>query len=550
MSYFDLPRIYFAGRFFSNPSTINNKLANYSPDVKLLPFSLRSEPLSVLEEYAGFQYINPYGLANFCFTDCVITGFHTEDDIYLGENGGLGNLRSTAPYAKMIDLDPDQQSISQIYGLNICVQFYDGSGFQGSLEATSLHDLWYGRVPGELADRKASGCFQTLMPLEQITWLLPAGNSLAGSLKKQSVTGISLKFVLDAYQGDSNKPDFNYGRVIGIIGPGLPGEPIRFPGERRLNACGAGFGPAYWKLDCHRQKIIIDLSNSIPLQSAAGEAMNLGHLQTVMFGGDGTELLLDPTLDYSRNTLIKRGGIIEIGVTAEQCNRLETHALGIRALSPWGHSQLMLREHHSLKWINCDPSWLRLAPEQSAIVTIYARQAGKPLKHEEIDLAITQHDINNRPRSGIEFPALISTDEYGQAQTIIRAHNPQPLPPRRAIIDSQVYYIGGSWQVVGDLFRQSGGGVLSVLVFNKTTWIEKPNWVDHIEPIFTFYARLYPGMSKLLSLENYDDVCRNAAFIRACLLLPHEHPLHFPPSRDLSPDKAAMICRWIACGCP
>jgi hypothetical protein len=550
MSYLDLPRIYFAGRFFANPSTINNKLANYSPDVRLLPFPVKEQTTSVLEEYAGFQYINPYGLHNFYFTECVVTGFHTEDGVYLSGQPPLGIVASGTPHAKIVDLDPDQQSISQLFGLAINLQFNDGSGFQGPLEPTCLQDLWYGRVPNASMDQKAAGCFQSLIPLEKLTWRVGGSHSIIETLRKRCVTGVSIKFMLDAYQSNNKEPDFNYGRVIGIVGPGLPDEPIRFPAERRLNTGGSIFGPAYWKLDSPKRRVTIDLSNSVPLHSMGGESINAGALHAIILrDGKATPLHTRP-LDYSRAALIGAGGIIDLPITADQCAELEKHPLGIQAVSPDGPPSLLLREDHSLTWINCDPTWLRLAPGQKSTVAFYARRAGKPLAGAEIDLGITRHLVNNRPRAGIQFPSKILTDERGRADLEISAHTPLLLPPRRGIIDSQVYYIGGSWQAAGELTRQSGGGALSVLAFNEIARVDAPTWIDHVEPIFSFYARLYPGISNILKLDSYDDIRVNAEIIRKCLLLPYEHPLHFPPSRDLAPERAQMICRWIEIGMP
>jgi hypothetical protein len=547
MSYLDLPRLCFAGSFFANPSTINNKLANYSPDVRLLPAGHGQQALSVLEEYAGFQYINPYGLANFFLSECVITGWHTEGG---GISGGcpFGTVASGAPYAKMVDLDPDQQSISQIYGLQLRVRLWDGSGFDGIVEPACLHDLWYGRVPSASGDRKASGCFQSLITLERITWTPGTRrHSIAGALRERCRTGISVKWTLDAYQGDPNCQDFNYGRIVGVFGPGLPDEPVRFAAERRLNTCGSVFGPAYWKLDPPARRVTLDLSNSLPLRQPAGESIDV-ILRAVVLRQGRQEPLLSTTLDSSRAALHTRAGIIDLQVTEQQSRLLAEHPLGITAESRERPAGLVLQEHESLKWIHCDPTWLRLAPGQNASVTFHARHAGQPLADEVIDLEITRHPINNRPRCGVRFPSLVTTDERGQAQVTIEAYSPQPLPPRRAVIDSQVYYIGGRWQVAGELIRQSGGGALSVLVFNETPRIETPSWVDHVGPLLTYYARLYPGMAKVLGFGTYEGTCANAEFLRQSLSRPHEDPLHFPPSRDMSPEKARMLCRWIESG--
>jgi hypothetical protein len=547
MSYLDMPRFYFSGRFFANPSTINNKLANFSPDVKLLPLSASRQSSSVVEEYAGFQYINPYGLHNFCLDGCVITGYQEEDGRIAGQ---LGRVFSGTPYAKIVDLDPDQQSLTQIFGLSIHLQLSDDSGFRGNVEPTSLFDLWYGRVPSEKGDQMAGGCFQALLPAEKIAWL-GDNNPMLRALRERSVTGISIKLMLDAYQGNPVLPDFNYGRVVGVVGPGLPGEPACFPGERRLRPCGSSFGPGYWKLSPEARRVTIDLSNVAPLLKPAGEPIDFGPLHAVIIRDGELTSLHDSPLDYSRAALTSSGGLVDLPVTAEQCSLLLRHPLGIHAEISHGPTPLVLQEHPSLKWINCEPAWVRLVPGEQATVTFHARRAGRPLVGEKLELALTRHPINNRPRTGIEFPDYVTTQEDGTAQVWLMANSPQPLPPRRAIIDSQIYYIGGvNWQAVSDLTRQSGGGALSVLVFNKTAHVAAPTWNDHVGPILSYYARIYPGVMQLLGLYGYHGACANVELLQRCLSLPYEDPMHFPPSRDLSPEKAQMICRWIDLGCP
>jgi hypothetical protein len=550
MSYLDLPRLYFSGRFFANPSTINNKLANFSPDVKLLPLSTQRQSSSMLEEYAGFQYINPYGLHNFYLDDCFVTGLHAEDGTYEGMQRPLGSITSGTPYAKIVDLDPDQQSISQIFGLSIGLRLADGSGFEGRLEPMALFDLWYGRVPSVRGDQMAAGCFQSIIPAEKITWF-GGSDPVIRQLRERCVAGISVKFMLDAYQGNPALPGFNYGRVVGIVGPGLSGEPVNFAADRRLIPRGSSYGPGYFKVAPKQRRLTIDLSNSATLVEPGGEAIAAGTLQAAILREDRLEPLGRP-LQYDRAALTFAGGLTDLPVTPQQCALLKQHPLGILATHPGVPPSLLLQEHPSLKWINCEPSSLRLMPGEQGRVTFHARRAGEALCGQQIDLKITSHEVNNRPRSGIQFPSLVLTDQQGMAEVILQARTPQPLPPRRAVIDSQLYHIGGGdWQTAGELTRQSGGGVLSVLVFNDVAPIEAPTWNDHVGPILSNYARMYPGVAEVLGLHGYENVRANATrFLRLCLLSPREDPMHFPPSRDLSPDKARIICRWIDLGMP
>lgn len=546
MSYFDLPRLCFHGRFFTNPSTINNKLANFSPDVKLLPMKERRQSAKMTEEYAGFQYINPYGLHNFLLDNCIIGAAPGLTARPLSAQA-LGSLASGVPYAKMVDLDPDQQSLSQIFGLTLRLRLQDGSGFEGRVEPATLFDLWYGRVPTERGDQMAAGAFQSLIRLENVLWLGPPDGWIRG-LRERCQTGISVKFTLDAYQGNPALPGFNYGRVIGAIGPGRLGEAINFPSERRLNPAGSVCGPAYCKLHSDNAQLTLDLGNSMPLLRPAGESVDLGLLRLVVLSDRGPLPLHTQALDYGRGALERHGGLLDLPVSAAQRALLGRHPLAVEALRH-GRATLLLQEHASLKWIHCEPTSLRLAPGESATVKFHARRAGRILADEAIDLQLTAHEGNNRPRRGIDFAPRIVTDASGIGLLRVAARSPQPLPPRRAVIDSQLYYIGGgAWQQAGDLTRQSGGGVLSILVFNEVAEVAEPVWADHIAPILTYYARLYPGVAQVLGLDSYDGVRAKAGVFHHWLGLPREDPLHFPPSRDLAPAKASMIRRWLETG--
>ncbi|UTY59475.1 hypothetical protein [Massilia sp. erpn] len=546
MSYLDLPRLYFHGRFFTNPSTINNKLANFSPDVRLLPMQERRQSAKMTEEYAGFQYINPYGLHNFLLDNCVVSGAHGMAPAPV-DGQVFGAIHSGVPYAKMVDLDPDQQSLSQIFGLALRVLLRDGSGFEGRIEPATLFDLWYGRVPTEIGDQMAAGVFQSLIRLENVHWLGPQDGLVQG-LRERCQTGVSVKFMLDAYQGKPELPGFNYGRVVGVIGPGRTGEAINFPSERRLNPAGSVCGPAYCKLHRDELKLTLDLGNSMPLLHPAGESQDLGRLRLVALGEEGPLALHEHGLDYSRAALERSAGLVDLAISEAQYALLCRHPLAIQAMH-FGATALLLQEHASLQWIHCEPTSLRLAPGESAIVKFHARHAGKAMPNQAIDLRLTAHEGNNRPRSGVEFPAQVVTDAHGVGLVRIEARSPQPLPPRRAVIDSQLYYIGGgSWQAAGELTRQSGGGVLSILVFNQVAEVAEPVWADHIAPILSYYARIYPGVAEVLGLDSYEGVRANAALLHHWLSLPREDPLHFPPSRDLAPAKARMICRWLETG--
>src|SRR5262245_61804590 len=104
MSHLATPRIVIAGRFISDVSTLNNVESNFDP----------SQPLTPLW--------NPRGGATFDLYDCGVTGaasshgpVSTDDPVLaLAVSGAVDR-----PSAKMVDLDPDWQQASEIWGLTV-----------------------------------------------------------------------------------------------------------------------------------------------------------------------------------------------------------------------------------------------------------------------------------------------------------------------------------------------------------------------------------------------------------------------------------------------
>jgi RimJ/RimL family protein N-acetyltransferase len=555
MSYLDIPRIYFSGKFFTDPSTINNKPSNFNPDVKLfpindIPFGIRS----ALSEYTGFPYINPNGLGLFYFKDCFIKGGESEQ----GRPINAANypevigakVETLQPHARMVDMDPDQQSISQIYGIQIKVTFCNNSGFYGLLKVASLTDLWYGRVPSFPGDSGASGFFQTVLPFDNINWFGLDKSPFLQSIRSNAEKGLSIKWVTDAYQGDKEKPDFNLGRITGCIGPVRANEPETFPAARRLSSNNSKFGNAFFVIDVVNGKLLIDLSNCVPLEYPAGEAINCGLMQGVILKDNGPHFI-PSFINYSKFNYENNAGLAELQLSKEETELLDTYPLGIIVNMPFGGSNIIMRENDTLTWVNFDQSYLRLTPGDVAEVDFFARQGNGPLPGKEISFIITDSDVNNRPRGGITFDALKVTDENGFARLKITANSPAPLPPRRAVLDSQLYYIGGPWQSDGNFFAQSGGGGLSVLVFNDFTCPPLLSWQDHVEPLLSAHARMFPGMMLHdIDLGSFTVVKKRSGEIKERLLLNIENVLYIPVSRDMSPYKIAMIVKWINDGMP
>ena len=66
--------------------------------------------------------------------------------------------------AKIVDLDPDQQSITQLFGVVITLALPSGQGgVSGKMAMAELRDLWFGRVPTAQDDGAASAVWQSVL---------------------------------------------------------------------------------------------------------------------------------------------------------------------------------------------------------------------------------------------------------------------------------------------------------------------------------------------------------------------------------------------------
>jgi hypothetical protein len=537
MSYLDAPRVHFFGTFFANPSTINNDLDNFA----LKP------PLDVSW--------NPEGAALFRFLDCRVSSVVSADGTSLAAAAGDPIAQGTVStalsppqvVAKIVDLDPDQQSITQFYGIVVTLALPGGRGaVVGKMAVAELRDLWFQRVPTAQGDGAASGVWQSV--LTDLQWSGLEHSAFLRALHGASPDRLSIKFNTDAYADDIQRPTFNEGRLAGTIGPYFASEPTQFVmGRRLVPAANQPYWPAPFQISRAGDRLTIDLGNSMPLAKIGGEVSGPSALSAVILSPQGS-IPLPPTIDASRAAYAVNAGVCEIPLTADQARQLEASPLGLVAQ---GQTALLLNEPADGRYVNVEPFSLRLNPGESGRVTLYASAFGKPLG--ALDLPIGFDDQPsipdaNTPPGALDFPKSVITDRNGQASIAIVAASPRPLPSRRSFIDSQVYFLGGPWESWGQISANSQA-TISVLVFNDPPPKDNPTWAD-VQPVLNQYAVLYPAMKQWVDLSDYQAVSAAADQVLGAITLPIENPAHMPVTRDLSASHRAMIQTWIKNGCP
>lgn len=246
MSYLDLPRLHFAGLFYTGPSTINNTTENYmlSTELENPPGSGQYDPNVV-----GW---NANGVAQWYLQQCTVLSGVGPDGTVVTSNTADGVIgvavQSPSPttpmsdggggaydLAKMVDLDPDQQGRSAVYGMRIGVALANGAGFQGLITVPELRQL-NGRVAGIRSSYAAVGNW--MGTLQNVVWTGDVSSSpLLTALEAAGTEGLAVKLTVDLHQNNpatifSAGNMFCFGRVMGSIGPALPGElPQVIPGR-------------------------------------------------------------------------------------------------------------------------------------------------------------------------------------------------------------------------------------------------------------------------------------------------------------------------------
>lgn len=572
MSYLDVPRLHFFGQFLANPGTINNILTNFDPDVPTRPLW---NPNGVARFQLQGKNVNGTQLSGVKVRSVMDASGHLITSSAQDPLIGAAVTSNAQTPAKIVDLDPWQQFVSQLFGLQLGLTIGGVSGAGFSMKAgewaavPSLTDLWFARV---------SGIFQTVIAPDQIVWNTggdPFPSPLLQQFQEACSAGISVKMTTDFYDTTGTSPTFNIGRISGALGPAKEGEPIRFPTRKMIPQVPDGADPqsaSFWSapfaVDASRSKVVLDLGNSFQVQinskTGVEETVPVGTVSAVIQGAGGP-VTLSPALDVSQEQYQLTSGVVEADLTADQLTAIQENPVGLIA-GEAGTDPVLLE---AAPYVVLSQTFLRLSPGDKADLDVHAYRFGQPLANETVSVELIQPGFfeknfpqfpgldqqiqpgSSEPASGLQFDSSsVTTDAKGLACLTIRASAPQPLPDSRKEIDSQVYFVGGTWQGAAYYWWPMSFAPLSVLVYDEFTIPENPTWTADVEPVMDQYMRLYPGMKAILDMSDYHVVQQNAHALQAVFSASLLDPARMPVSRDLAPAKMEMVLKWLAAGLP
>lgn len=568
MSYLDLPRLCFTGKFSADPSTVNNTPQNFDPRVT-----------------APNPGWNPTGTGQWQFIDCTVQAVYyadgtvctsPEQDPIIGAAFMGANQQHIA---KIVDLDPEQQMVSEIWGQHVQLGLYSlANSLTGRYEVAAFTDIWFRAVgAGTAGDAPMGASYQSV--ISELRWSETITSKFLAELQGLNLDKLSIKFNLDGINLTSGTPTFTQGRIVGTIGPAFENEPDHFVAGRLLRSAPTPTGDPYdapatlltapgapifftpCKVDEDRKKIIVDVGNSLSTTTPGGP-MNpaLGRLALAALPSQAPPTLLGE-IDYQAPDWYETtAGIEELALTDEQLNLIATTPLGIVQIASWGQLTPLIQENSLGAFVRADQFVFRMDPGDEVEVHMYATVFGKPAANQLITLVYDAASVNNMqtppnppsipigvPESALQIsPANVTTNDQGRASFKLIAADPKN--PRR-FIDGQVYgvrYIWGDQEPPG--YNHDPTSFVSVLVHNAYIYKAPPTWKRDVEPIFSQYAKLYPFMTaNVINLGDYQQVTQpaNLKAIRRVLSLPKDNPGYMQVTRDMSRDKTQMILEWI-----
>jgi hypothetical protein len=560
MSYLNPLRLHFVGRFQAAPSTVNNDPDHYN-NVTFQPS---------YQQLQGAQpngWWNPEGDAAWRLFDCKVTtawigGAPAPQDDPIYSYRVADSDRTVA--AKLVDLDPEQQLVSEIWGMQVRICRQNGTNLlRAHYRTAAFTDLW-DRATGGGGDIGAGATYQSV--LYDLEWGDTAASAFLSALRDSAIDGLlSIKFNVDGYNIAFGSPDFTKGRIAGTIGPASAAEPEHLVlGRHFMAPKGPGgnfFVPqgginfCVATLDENAGRIYLDLGNALPTTKPGGPPSNLGGLSLGYVpppdASNSSAILGIDSIPYLQpNWYELTAGIVALpasrSLTPEEIAVVRANPLALVLTDPSGNAKAAISEPSDGLYARADQYVFRLNPGDSAGVRIYATLFGRAYANARVICVLDPSQLQGTiPQGPVDFPARILTDANGVAPLPIRVSDPGN--PRQ-YIDGQVY---GIRPILEDTFAYGVNypfnpwDFVSLLVFDSFDAGDPPTWYGSLQPVFQQYANLYPVMSHFLDLADYDSVCANAGLLRLAFGLPREDPNTMPVTRDLSGAKREAILRWL-----
>jgi hypothetical protein len=563
VSYLDPPRLHFAGRFQASISTVNNDPIHFDNA------TFKPEYQQLQTDTAMNGWFNPRGDADWRLIGCEVTNAVMPDGSQGTGDPVLDCLVADSdrlPPAKLVDLDPEQQLVSMIWGLEMRICDANGANLlRGTFEPAAFMDIWsraLGAGP-DAGDIGAAAMFQS--NLFDLEWGDVAQSKFLTALRDAAVDGLlSVKFNTDGINMSFGDPEFLRGRITGTIGAALRADPVHFVRGRQLMATSsgipgfpvpaAGLNNCVASVDTQNSMVHLDLGNALPTTTPGGPIADIGPLSLGYISGSGGLVPLGAIAYTDASWYGASAGIVSVPVSTAQLNTIAAAQLTVIKQIPGGTAPAIAEAPNGLH-CRADQFVFYLDPGQTVSAQVYASQFGQPYAKARIEVILDPYQLQGAPfdyapspgipPQAVEFPDTIVADGNGFAALPITGHDPGNP---RGYIDGQVYGIRPMLEETvapGAVYPFNMWEFVSVLVFDAFVPDEPPTWWGSIQPIFQQYANLYPIMGDIVDLADYDSVCQMREMLLLAFELTVSNPNSMPVTRDLSTAKRNAILRWL-----
>ena len=575
MSYLHTPRLVFTGDFLSDVSTINNDPAKYNNSTFQPSFQTPG-----LHSANGWW--NPEGGAIYNLQDCSIKQAVYKDGTKAEANDELiGQFVKCADgraSGKMVDLDPQMQMCSELWGMKLRIMNNSGDLLMsGILTTVGFRNLQYRQTAGiGVNGQPLGGSWPTT--LTDIEWGDTVSENQFMTELKETTQQNKLSVNLNGfgyYYNHASNGRFSLGRMLGAIGPWFEGEPETISPSRKLYGVVDVGGIVYFNSTnfiMDRDKVVFDFGQSFPISNSVGriefnqrliaavskKPLENGSGPSVTIDKDEFEVLDDVRYETGDNWLMDTGGILSINISEDGLKRLKDNQLLLLTINASGEYVILAREAIGGYVAKADNFVQRIDADQSATVRFYAWQWGRPIPNRRISVKLepetpmqpisTKYPIYpvpgiNRPRGGITFDETITTNEKGLAEmSLIGNRVNQP----RDYLPGQIYLLQY------ELAKVKSEGMSGILPDKVNIHLrsyfpipESPTW-DDIAYEMTQFSNLYPIMSKyFIDLSDPHALIAKSEILTFAFTREITDPLYMPVTRDLSDSKRLTIVKWL-----
>lgn len=582
MSYLDAPRLHFNGWFQADVSTINNDVRFFQNE-------------SFVPEYQQLNQNgswNPDGTGIFRILDCSVTGGFLDgrqlvsaaEDPLIGAT--VQNAAQRAP-GKLVDLDPQQQMVSMIWGMQVRVLDSGKNALlQGEYRPAAFSNLWQRQQKGVRMDQQLAANYQSV--LEGVVWPSASESPLLEALRACTQDNLlSIEFNVYGYGRDATIPRYTMGHIAGTIGPYRRGEPKHFSVGRQMIAYtpqsftkpARGVYNLQAKLAEDGSWLTLDLGNSFPIEEANSGLMNLGQVLVGVLTSnppvrqssvDSSQFVAIGEVPYLEASWYTRtAGVQTFDLSRNPTAQALLAQCPLVLLTPIAGStayDVLLQESIDGLYVRADAFVFRMNPGEKQSIDFYASRFGQPLSGAVISATSTEGlmggsgggatvspptrpsaaipDIGTPPEA-ISYASSVTTGADGRAQLALHASAQGPGVPR-GYISGQLYGVGYQLAAQPPGYISNPLNYVSILAYSKKDVPATPTWYEDIQPLFTQYGNLYPIMGRyVVDLRDYAAVVARSKVLKLAFSLPESDPNHMPVTRDLGAGDRDTILKWL-----